>query len=240
MKALVLTCGREEYLARTVETMRARVQGLSELVVVDDSGDPEHLLRVRQLDGVDRVEPVHPTRNLGYTAAMAEVYRLASDAEFTFVSEDDFTYERPIDLNEIAAVMRSNPHLRQMALRRQPWYPAEIEAGGVMEHAERRGLRRRLGWTNPAVRPASLALGPVSATHGKLVEWEEHRLYWTNNPHVLPIEVARLGWPRGRWSEAAQGRRIFRDPQAWSGVWGLRESGWWVEHIGHEKAGHGY
>ena len=50
-----------------------------------------------------------------------------------FHQEQDFTFNEPVELNRMAQVLDRNPHLMQMAMRRQPWNPIEEAAGGIVE-----------------------------------------------------------------------------------------------------------
>jgi hypothetical protein len=123
--------------------------------------------------------------------------------------------------------MDANPHLVQMALRRQPWNAAERAAGGVVEqHPEAYTERRDKA-------------GNV---------WLEHRLFWTTNPHLFRRSLCRMGWPNVPRSEGEWSHYLLRQG-TWDGVagddvafgyWGARDSGPWIEHVGHRRVGTGY
>ena len=205
--AAVLTTGDRPTLADTISSLDAQVSGPigRKVVLVDGTATPSF----------DGWETITLGRRLGYSKAMRAAHKalLGSGQPWVFWSEDDFTFDRPVDLSELQAAMSADRHLVQMSLMRQSWYDNEIEAGGVV-----------------AADPDAFTGHDTHLTH---------RAYWTANPHLTCRSVlAEHEWPVGRDSEQQFARRVFAEPSRRAGVWGDGAS--WVTHIGDERAGHGY
>lgn len=204
--AVVLTTGRRDTLAATIMSFDESVKGPigRKVIVVDGTATPE-------FEGWDTVN----IRGGGFGPATAEGMRVAvgSGQPWVFWCEDDFTFNRPVDIAEMQAEMDSHPDLVQMSLLRQAWYPHERASGGIVE-AKPEAFERR----------------------GKHLR---QRDYWTTNPHLTRrLFLAGNEWPTGKWSESQFADRIFSDVDVACGVWG--DGTPWVTHIGETKAGHGY
>ena len=217
--AVVTTHGRRDCIAAAIPSLEANLVGLPIVrrVISDDSGDIDYRawLQVR-FPGWEITSPRNAPAGFGANVAHAWDVALGSGEPWVFWAEDDFTYDRPVDLAAMARVLAANPHLAQMALRRQAWFPDEIAAGGVVEQ-------------HP-----DAYLDHCDGAH----EWLEHQLFWTTNPSLIPRRtLADHAWPNRPHSEAVFGRQVLRgDTRA--GYWGPR-SGTWVTHLG-ERTGKGY
>lgn len=210
-----VTNGRRDCLTTSIPSALERLHGnIRRVAVVDDSGDEDYRAWIRWT--FPDVE-LHCTKGgTGFDGAYRTVWSLVGwyGLPWAYIVEDDFTHERDVDLAAMQQVMGENPHLCQMALRRQPWFRAEIEAGGVVEQ-----------------NPDAYTDQP---TH------MEHRLFVTTNPALWSRTfVARHPWPKGANSEARFATDVFRDPDARSGYWGARADDPWVIHDG-ERSGSRY
>lgn len=215
---LVITDGRRECLEHTLDSFTTNVdQSLIEhTVIVNDSPDPDYRDFVDDL-GFDLHVPPAP-RKRGFAGAIAAGWANLIGTEYVFHLEDDFTFNRTVDLPALAGVLQEHPHLVQMALRRQPWNELEIEAGGVVEsHPD---------WYEDA----------TDGTH----HWLEHRAFFTTNPSLYPTWVTALGWPQCPNSEGVFSHLIFGDAARRSGYWGHRDDAPWVHHIGAQRIGIGH
>lgn len=215
---LVMTDGRDS-VHEAIRSAESNLTGpISQLVIHDDTGDPAHR---ESLDERYPSAAVIGGERAGFGGAIQRAWRYVRDlpVQWVFHLEDDFTFRRPVDLTDMAAVMTANPHLRQMALRRQPWNPSEVAAGGIVEqHPDEYDDRS-------------------DGEH----HWLEHRRFWTTNPCLHRRALCERGWPDGPQSEGRFGVDLFAsDPDAASGYWGARDSGEWVAHIGVERVGVGY
>ena len=223
---VVFTDGRRAYIEDTIDSFEANVTGtIGDRIIHDDSGDTANHCWLRQTFG-DRGWRViyHEHGRRGFGGAIINAWRhladhASNDDRFVFHLEDDFTFNRPVDLDDLAGVLTAHPHLVQLALRRQPWNDAERAAGGVVEqHAD--------DYTEH-----------TDGVHA----WLEHRLFFTTNPSLYRRGLVHQGWPTGDQSEGRFGLRLTAsDPALRFAFWGGRDSGEWVEHIGAERAGCGY
>jgi hypothetical protein len=157
-------------------------------------------------------------RSQGYVRATrsAQFHAIGSGQPWVFWLEDDFTFDGPVDLDEMRRLMEGHPELAQLSLKRQPWYPEELEAGDM------------LGW-----RPE----GTFTERDGYI----EHRAYWTTNPMLVRRQfLAEYDWPDAPNSERRFGRQIFRKPGLFGGIVGTLNDPPRCTHTGGERAGHGY
>lgn len=221
MLAVMTTDGRRECLERSVASLLDNVHGVDRLVLVDDSGDEQHRRWLRSTFGdVAVVDGDGPRR--GYARAVQRAWQHVARCgdPWAFVAEDDFVYQRPVDLVQLVGLLDARPYLAQVALRRQPWFATEVDAGGVLDVFEPSRFVQchdfDRGWW-----------------------WIEHRLFWTQNPHVLPVGRAR-GWPSGAHSEHRHAHRVFVDGQTRVAYWGRLDEPPWVHHIGEKRRGTGY
>lgn len=213
----MLTDGRP-YIQETLPAWRAVLPRGIELVVVDDSGDPER--REWIVDQADHA--VWPgTNRCGYNAAMKTVMGLAATSgyEYIWFVEDDFLPLNVPSLGCMQRVLELRPNLSQVALRRQPWYPNEKRAGGVLE-------------------AVMLQSKYPAHTNGE-ADWVEHDKFWTCNPSLWPRWVTERGWPDGSGSERRFGTKLFAEKYK-AGYWGMWGDEPLVSHIGAEQNGTGY
>jgi hypothetical protein len=206
---------RRDYLERSLASLCDQVTGpIVQRVVYDCWGDPDiraELGRIVEPHGFYVVGPDAPRDFTEGMQAMWTYLRKRAKGDYIFAVEDDFTYERPVDLGEMIAVLRREPGLAQMALLRDP-YPVELERGGI------------LGWP----------LGDFTFHDG----WFSHRLFFTLNPTLIRRALTARVWPSGRHSETLFGRELLRDPNTRVAFWGSGDE--WIRHMGAVRAGTGY
>lgn len=224
----VITDGRLDCLEQAVESLDANLNGpVTRRLIYDDTGDPAHrdLLRAKYR----RYELLwHPRGRQGFGGAVRYVWEhlRGCPEQFVFWAEDDFTYNRPVPLMRMVNTLDDNPHLSQLALRRQPWNDHERAAGGIVQqHPDAYEERHN-------------ALGSW---------WLEHRLFFTTNPSLFRASLCEQDWPLGPDSEGRFTHTLLRDglPGVEAealrfGFWGSRDDGERVTHIGTERAGVGY
>lgn len=95
-------------------------------------------------------------------------WALSTEADYVWWVEEDFVFERPVPLTDMADVLDNNPHLAQLCLKRQPWSSEEKAAGGIVE----RFPERYDDWG----------------------QWTEHDEVFSLNPCLIPRRVLELGW----------------------------------------------
>lgn len=215
---LVITDGRDDYIARTIPSALDRLHGpISRQVIYDDSGSEDH--QAELADRFPTFEVIsHPAGRQGFGGAIRYAWRHMT-GRFVFHLEDDFIFHRDVDLAAMANVLDRRTNLVQLALRRQPWNDVERAAGGLIE-----------------MQPGAF----TDMADEDCNQWLEHRQWFTTNPSLYRRQLCSWGWPEGPHSEGRFSAAVFVDPMLRAGYWGGRDSGEWVEHIGKERAGGGY
>lgn len=218
---LVITDGRRDCLGRTLGSARTNLHGpITRRVIIDDSADPDYAAHLDRTFGA-RFEIVHHDQRRGFGGAIQSGWdHLADGPEpWVFHLEDDFTFNRHVDLAALARVLATHPHLVQLALRRQPVNDLEAAAGGVVEM-----------W------PDSYE----DNDDGQGAHWLEHRLFFTTNPSLYRRTLTDRGWPSGDGSERAFTDQVLADDRARFAFWGRRTDQPWVHHHGDRRSGTGY
>lgn len=226
---LVFDNGRLDYLERTMQSFHEHVSG-DDMRILIHQDQPDMLHRTASM--FPDADCFSPDRPSGFSGAIRNAWRYArglrySSHDWVFHLEGDFTFNRKVNVQQLQVVLDSNPHLAQMALVRQPWNPAEIEAGGVVQrHPEAFAeYTNAVGWS-----------------------WMEHRLFFTTNPSLYRRDLLKAGWPAGGQSEGMFFNRLRTQGLPWGvdgrdvkfGYWGHADDPPWVEHIGVQRTGHGY
>lgn len=218
---VVLTDGRDCVYRSVPSALHALRGPVTNLVMFDDSGDEEHRQELRR--EFPNFTHVNFGPRRGYGTVMHHAWQWITDhvtERWVFWLEDDFTFNRDVPLDDMAAVLDTNPHLVQMALRRQPWNETELAAGGIVEALPQ-------------------AYTDHHDDHGR--HWLEHRQFWTSNPSLFRTDICELGWPDVPLSEAAFAAKILDDhPERRCAFYGPRHDTPWVEHVGYQRAGTGY
>lgn len=233
---LVMTDGRGEYLKRTLTSAERNLRGdISRTVIHDDSGDQDYRCWLTEYFPDYRV--VGNLNRQGYSGAVRNAWwYLDHDAvdprdtnRFTFHLEDDFVFNRPVDLDEIAEFLDDHWWLAQMGLRRGRW--GREAAGFVEDSPSAYEERREVAWKHTSL------------------SWIEHRLYYTMTPHLYRSRLRSVGWPDGEGSEIHFKDKLLQSGLPWNvpsehvkfGFWGNTEDGAnAVTHIGEERRGFGY
>lgn len=206
---------RAEYLRRAVASLSENVSGpIVQRVVYSDWGAE------RKADIEEIVRPhgfyvVGPDRHMGYAGAMQSLWRYIDKhalGTHIFSAEDDFTYDRPVDLAPMIDTLKANPHLRQLALLRHAAYPREFEAGGVIESMKT----------------------PVELRNHRPFPFVEHRDHFTANPSLWRRNLVETRWPTGTNTERRFGDALLADGRSAFAYWGSGEP--WITHIGEVRA----
>lgn len=160
------------------------VEGISSIVVVDDSGDKVWRNHVTNTYNVPVVRVA--AQQAGYQAAMHTIWQTAQGHDHVFLLEEDFTIEAPIDLLKWVGYLDSHDNVAQVVAQRQPWYANEIQAGSVLAATDD---------------PGELVDGFI-----------QHRSFFSCNPTVIPARTLAQKWPSGAWSESQFGQQLMQDP----------------------------
>ena len=219
---LVMTDGRsyvDDAIRSAVENLLPSNE-LTELWIHDDSGDEGHRIDLAALyeEWGFRLIPSGPRRGFGGAIRNAWTHlRKHSEADYVLHLEDDFIFNRPVDLREMQQILDVRPNLAQVALRRQPWNDNERLAGGIIEQH------------------------PDSYVRHSFMDlcWLEHANFFTTNPCMYRRNMLSLVWPEGAESEGHFGMMLKSSGMNFAYL-GERSSPPWVHHIGDERVGTGY
>jgi hypothetical protein len=218
----VTTDGRKDCLEQAIPSLSKRVEGIDgPRLIFDDSGDAEYRQWLRETYEPQGFWIGYGEERVGQGEALARAWtylrsRIFADHPYVFFCEDDFLFERDVDLDAMRSTLEDRPYLAQMALLRQPWFKGEVRAGGIIERD-----------------PDEYEL----VSDGEH-EWHEHRLWWTLNPCLFRRELCHLKRPAGSKHEWHFSRQLCQDPEVRFGLWG--DGAPWVRHIGEERVGVGY
>lgn len=202
--------GRLEYLARAVESLREQVPyPFVKKIMVDDSGSKAVAKHLKLT--YPEFRHVNHHRRLGTVKAVQSGWKAAlrTPAEYVFHTEEDFTYNEPIDLDALAGLLESDSQLAQVVLKRDPYSWPEIEVGGFME-----------------LRPAQYV-----DTDSPVGPWVDHRKLFSSNPSLIPRRVIQLGFI----GEAKFGQRCVEAGYRFA-YWGRTTDLPRVTHIGQVRS----
>jgi hypothetical protein len=208
---------RSGYLRRSLASLNERVHGpiVQRVIYSDWQAHRDELVAIATEAGFYVVGEGHH----GYTGARQRLWRYLEKravGQFVFATEDDFVYDRDVDLEAMIDTLEANGDLRQLALLRAPYYPRELEAGGVLET-----LRT-----------------PHELVNHRAYPFVTHRDHFTANPSLFRRSLTETPWPSGSSSERLFGDTVLNDPAARFAYWGAGEP--WVSHIGAVRAGSAY
>lgn len=216
-----MTDGRKELIAQTIPSFLENASyPPTYAYIFDDSGDSDYQKWLFETFNFDVVYDDH---RKGFAGAVRGAWKFLSQLpthfpEFIVHLEDDFLFNRQVDIQAMIDVLESRPYLKQMALRRQPWNVQEKAAGGVVEH-------RRREFTE-------VTDGPHT--------WLEHRCFFTCNPSIYRRSLTSMGWPLGSRSEWRLTKQLLQKRDTRFGYFGGFDSGEACFHIGNERKGKGY
>lgn len=158
----------------------------------------------------------------GYTAQMRMIFQKVRelDVDYVFFLEEDFILTEDVPLDQLAELIEQSPYnLAQVALLRQPWYPNEVAAGGVIEAVEKDFA--------------------FKVRHLNGYPYIHHYYNWTGNPSLIPIKVFSYDWPLRPWSERRFGRWLVKS--GWSFAYWGGDRAPRCEHVGvRVETSHGY
>lgn len=225
MRAIIGSYRGTSYIKRALQSLSEHARGITELIIVDDSGQPTWSEQMRwltlQQPAVPTIRPtVIETRKAGYNRAMQQVLRLAPHDEPFLFWEEDFTLDVDTDFRLLGELLMRRPELAQIALLRGPHFPIEHEHGGLLPALEARLGADRVGLTRETVHVYEPFVQSIESlpNRGNVSTFETERNTlelviqsgtFTCNPSVWAPFVKHLGWPRGSWSEDRMRDRLL-------------------------------
>lgn len=168
----VLTDGRDELLARCLESVREHLAGQVDHVFVIHDG----LVSRKGLAGAVQTVWSHA---------------LGVGADYLFHLEDDFVFNGPVDVAEMVAVLDANPDVAQMLLKRQPLSAPEINRNDILGgmHA----LQLHDGW---------VAQSHIFSLNPCLIPLDVLELGWpVGNESEMTQRLLNLGFVFGVWGD---------------------------------------
>lgn len=229
LAVLIFTDGRKDFFSSTFQSLQENVSAnnIGHKIIIDDASDSDYGLWLDTNYGseVDRI--VHHQARLGFGETIRDTWlklnSLIGTYDYIFHLEDDFIFNRPINLDDLIQILEKNPHMAQVCLLRQPWNQDEINAGGIWQQ-----------W------PENFTEKSVDGS-GEKIYYLSHRQWFSTNPSVYPKWVADLGWPEGLNSE----ERFWTEKLLPRGTlscsyFGSKADPPAVNHIGSGRMGIGY
>lgn len=215
---VVMTDGRRQYIHQTIASASSMLKGpIITKWMHDDSGDEANRQWLQEEFPAFIQIGQGPRRGFGgaYSFAWKTLASQSAEKFFLFL-EDDFTFNREVPLEAMAQVLDENPHVYQMALRRQAWNSEEKAAGGVIER-----------WPDNFQQEEG---------------WISHRMFFTTNPSLYRKSlIQERTYPDVKDAEGHFSLSILNsDPDAIFGYWGKKEDDPWVSHIGVQRSGGTY
>lgn len=166
---VVITDGRQDCIQRTIQRFEEVVPyAFLEKIIVNDSGDIRYHSFL--INAFPTFKIVSHEQRRGLAGAVQSAWSsVQQDCEFIFHLEDDFLFDKSIDINNIIKVLKENKYLAQMAMVRASVNPLEEQVGGfVFQNLQ--DYKQQDGWF-------------------------EHKRLFTLNPCIYPIETTKIGWP---------------------------------------------
>lgn len=227
---IILSHRKRRFIEQAVASLRGRAVGITDVIVVDDSGDHGHHQWLD--DHGYQYTVVDPRHRAGYLRAMTQVWCTAkgladeTGSEYVMLWEEDFLLTHRVDLRQMALVMERNDGLAHLNLQRNPVYPIE-KRYGYMESHNRRGYM-------------------LSRNNDDGLDWVARMTPFTTNPGLIRREVLDIDWPSREvcdntdgGAEPAMGKAIEEENWyfGWFGKWNTPHT----MHVGHaRKSGTGY
>lgn len=216
----VIGNGRKALLDKTLASLKENVNyPFLNKIMINDTGRTGYALQLEeQYAGEWHI--ISHQFNEGLSGSIRSLWAAARlyDVDYIFHVEEDFTFNRPIDIESLIDIIDLNEDkIAQIALKRQPCNPAEIEAGGFMQQD-----------------PDSYSLYHSSYKNNHVFReawFVTHRNFFTLNPCLYPRWVIDLGWEQG-WGEKEFGERLFADENARCAYLGKIDDSPLVTHIG--------
>lgn len=217
----ITTSGRYDYLAVTMHNFsNACRYEFDQKFIVNDCKDKEFQDKLQPLADYLGFTIIHNHNPKGFAGAYNTAFaNIDKDSDYCFILEDDFTFLERVDIKLMIGLLKNNPHLCQIALKRQAWHEAEKNAGGICEQ-----------WPN--------LYEDHENDYG--IKWTEHRNFFTTNPSLIPNWVFSQEWPLVGQSERVFSNRLFEDPAVKSAYLGGKFDPPKVNHIGEVRNGKGY
>lgn len=219
---ITLTNGRKDLIFESRSSWYKNLEGVISLeVIVDDSGDKDYRDWLSSEYPSANIVPVGED-NCGFSNAMSKCFDMAaeSDCDYILHTEDDFILNKKIKLDDLVTVLDSDDKLAQVALQRQGWFDHEKTHNTLIQSIKSQGYN-------------------VVQKENKGLFYVEHNHYWTCNPSLYPVFIAKMGWPKENDSEKKFTQKVFGLGLK-SSYFGKEDEEYLVTHTGSYRLGGGH
>jgi hypothetical protein len=215
---MVITDGRADCLARTLASADNHLKGpITDRVIVNDSLDPAYQRWLKGQYGY-RYRIIGPELDKrGFGGAIQAGWDAVIRGDYIAHLEDDFLFNRDVNLTEFMWVLEQWPTVAQVACLRQPWNDEERRAGGIVECHPGDYIE----WSSDSMR------------------WLTHLRCFTTNPCLYRRSLTVRGWPQVEHSEGIFTHQLVNDGLMFA-YWGSKGDPPLVHHIGDKRVGCGY
>src|SRR6187402_2170700 len=120
----IVTDGRYDYLAITMNNFRMACSfEFSQKFIVNDCVDPVFKDQLQKIADYFGFTVIQHDQKKGFAGAYNTAFaNIDKESEHCFILEDDFTFNERVDIKLMRGIMKHNPHLCQVALKRQAWH----------------------------------------------------------------------------------------------------------------------
>lgn len=210
---IVFTDGRRQYIHDTIVSAEQLLKGpIGPKIIFDDSGSEENHQWLK--DNFPEFDVSYKKTRQGFGGAINSAWDHSKKYEFDYLFhlEDDYLFNREIPLESMVEVLRYNPNVYQMALRRQAWNTEEINAGGVIERWPEE-FHQQDGWIS-------------------------HRRWFTSNPSLYRRSlIEEREYPTAKDAEGWFSISLINSsPEVQFGYWGQKTDPPWVTHTGIQRS----
>jgi GR25 family glycosyltransferase involved in LPS biosynthesis len=213
--------GRKGYLERTIASWEANLVGQPKAkIIFDDSGDHEYVAWLNKKYGKSYTVVPIPNAPAGHAKVMQFIFEYLKSLPISFFLqlEEDWMLFRPIDIQKIISVLKSNKHIIQMRIPRTIWHSEyhdlDIKAGSLLAH--------HIGMKNTKTR-----------IKDGWYEWRGDYYFWSHNPNVFHKDILQFDYDNVNRHEYEFGLKVFKGSHSnYCGWWASNIYDGYVTHIG--------
>lgn len=191
----VIGNGRKNLLDQTIKSALDNLQyDFFDYVMINDYGKQEYSdLLIKEYG--DKWTIINHEINQGLSGSIRTLWNYVdiNNIDYIFHLEEDFIFNKSIDINLLVEILSKHRDIAQVALKRQPCNIEELQAGGFMQLDKSKYSEIIYNYKYNSV------------------DLTTHRNFFTLNPSLYPRWVVNLGWQQG-WGEREFGELLFSNP----------------------------
>ena len=129
---VIFSTNRLEYLTKTLQGQKNLDFSDHQVdkIFFDDYPKDRNDSLVKQLVNLYGYEEIYLHKeNIGLSATWTEFFNLIKSRHYDYIwhQEDDVVIKQPIKIDDLIELLNTDLSLSQVVLKRQPWYPGEVE-----------------------------------------------------------------------------------------------------------------